>query len=86
MPHDTILDFSESDDRLDFRAIDALAGGADDAFSFIGSAAFSAAGQIRVYDNGVNTFVEVNTGGTLDAEMLIQLSGIHALDLTDLIL
>ena len=46
---DELLDFTSGVDRIDLSAIDAVAGtGADDAFTFIGTAAFSRqAGQLR---------------------------------------
>ncbi|WP_162148541.1 S8 family serine peptidase [Asticcacaulis sp. AC402] len=48
-------------DRIDLRGIDAIDGGSDNAFAFIGDAAFSAAGQLRVWFDGVNTLVQGNT-------------------------
>ena len=56
---DTIHDFRPGD-HIDLRAIDAIAGGSDDAFSFIGEAAFTAAGQIRSWFDGADTHVEAN--------------------------
>ncbi|ESQ92493.1 hypothetical protein ABAC460_03080 [Asticcacaulis sp. AC460] len=73
---DMIMDFlvradpSDAYDRLDLRGIDAVAGGLDDAFSFIGDAAFSAAGQLRVWFDGVNTRVQGNT--VADAEGVVE--------------
>ena len=55
----TITDFSHGD-RIDLRGIDAIAGGDDDAFSFIGEAAFTAAGQIRLWFDGHDTHVEAS--------------------------
>jgi hypothetical protein len=53
---DRIVDF-DPDDRLDLQAIDAnalVSAPGDQAFSFIGSAAFSGVGQLRmVLSNGV---------------------------------
>ncbi len=83
---DTITDFNDAVDRLDLKSIDAVAGGADNAFALIGNAAFTAAGQLRVFNDGVNTFVEVNTGGSVAADMQIQLSGLHTLDASNIIL
>jgi len=36
-----------------------------------------APGQIRYYDNGVDTFIELNTGNVLAADAAICLSGLH---------
>ena len=81
---DRITDFVPGEDRVDFSAIDAntvLAG--DQAFTFIGSAAFSAAGQLR-YASGVLS-ADVNGDKTTDFELL--LVGAPAINwMTDIIL
>jgi Ca2+-binding RTX toxin-like protein len=61
-------------DRIDLSAIDAnTATALNDAFAFIGSAAFTAAGQVRVLGlGGPNAvIVEVNVNGDLAADMQI---------------
>ncbi len=64
-------------DRIDLSAIDAIAGGGNDAFAFIGSGPFTAAGQVRVTASGASdTLVEINTSGASVAEMAIILKGI----------
>ncbi len=61
---DTITDFSSLDgDVISLTAIDAIAGGADDAF-VLHTGAFTAAGQVRITDDGVNTTLALN----LDAD------------------
>lgn len=74
---DEILDFSlSSGDRLDFSSIDAQAsvkGGQN--FVYIGSAEFTAEGQIRASVQDGHTVVEVNTKGTTGAEMAIDFNG-----------
>ena len=73
---DRVTDFVQGQDRLDFATIDAnTATTAFEDFTFIGNAAFSAAGQIRAVLSGGNTVVQVNTGGTLAQEMTITLVG-----------
>jgi hypothetical protein len=62
--------------------IDAIAGGGDDAFSFIGGAAFSAAGQIRVIQSGADTLIQFNIAGSDGAEMTILLANFTASKLT----
>jgi Ca2+-binding RTX toxin-like protein len=69
---DRILDFSPGD-KIDLSRIDAITGGADDPFSFIGSAAFSgggtSAGQLRYTDAGGGIFFlegDVNGDGIAD--------------------
>lgn len=77
---DIIADFNASKtDRIDLSAIDALAGGVDDAFVFIDGAAFTALGQVRVFQSGSNTIVEANATGDLAADIRIELTGLVAL-------
>lgn len=85
---DRILDFSQAQsDRLNLSAIDARAGGADNAFSFIGVAAFgSVSGQLRYQQSGGNTFVEGDVNGDGVADFIIRIDGLHALSATDFVL
>ena len=67
---------------------DANAGvGGDQAFSFIGTAAFSAPAQVRYFIEGGNTILQGNVGGSngnvVDFE--VQLTGIYTLQASDLI-
>jgi Ca2+-binding RTX toxin-like protein/subtilisin-like proprotein convertase family protein len=80
---DRIFGFEAGIDDIDVSAIDASAAGAgDDAFiQFIGSAAFTAEGQVRWYQSGANTVIEFNTTGTGGAEMQIQLQNFTAASL-----
>jgi Ca2+-binding RTX toxin-like protein len=96
---DRILDFQDADggagfggfdDIIDLSGIDAIAStGANDAFTFIGTAAFSAGaagiGQLRAFDDAVNnrTIIHGNTDGNgqpefqlflLDVQIAAQLS------------
>jgi Ca2+-binding RTX toxin-like protein len=79
---DTIVDFAPGD-RIDLSRIDAnsLLGG-DQAFVFIGSAAFTAAGQAR-FANGI---VEANVDANTQADFQLALRGISAVTATDFIL
>lgn len=73
---DLISDFAPSGDDIDLSSIDAdkvTAG--DQAFAFIGSAAFSAAGQLRCYASAGTTYVEGNIDTTFGADFIIQLTG-----------
>jgi Ca2+-binding RTX toxin-like protein len=76
---DVIADFNAAElDSIDVHSIDAnatLAG--NQAFTFIEDDAFSAPAQIRYYHNGVDTFIELNTGNDLAADAAIHLSGLH---------
>ncbi len=63
---DTITDFdSNLADIIDVSAIDAIDGGADDAFTFIGSGGFTGLGQIRVQQGTDFTLVAFNTTATI---------------------
>lgn len=54
-------------DRIDLATIDAIAGGADDPFAFMGIGAFTAAGQVRVDHAGNDTVIQVNTDADVAA-------------------
>ncbi len=86
---DRITDFSSAQgDRLDLVRVDAISGGGDDAFHFIGSDDFTGtAGQLR-YDQlgGVATIVEGDTDGDGEADFAIRLDGTHNLVQSDFIL
>ncbi|CAN5153415.1 hypothetical protein BH10PSE6_BH10PSE6_43200 [soil metagenome] len=63
-------------DRIDVSAIDAQTGTVgNQAFAFIGNAAFSAEGQIRFDVVGGHTIIELNTTGVAGAEMGVDLAG-----------
>jgi Ca2+-binding RTX toxin-like protein len=73
---DRVADFIKGQDILDFATIDAnVATTAYENFTFIGAAAFTAAGQIRAVAGAGGTTVQVNTGGTLAPDMTILLAG-----------
>lgn len=84
---DTIADFTIDPatgaafiDRIVLTAIDANADGgtANDTFAFVGTGGFTAAGQVRVRQDGADTLVELNTTGSSGAEMTIRLTGVTA--------
>ncbi|MDZ3836680.1 MAG: calcium-binding protein [Rhodospirillales bacterium] len=73
---DVIFDFEgiggASGDRIDLATIDAKTGvSGNQAFAFIGTAAFTGAGQVRVTDAGADTLIQANTGGSLSPELEI---------------
>ena len=79
---DVVTDFRAAQvDRIDLSAVDAVAGGGDDIFTYIGAAAFTAAGQLR-FENGILSG-EVTGDGVADFE--IQLSGVRSFDAAALI-
>ena len=55
--NDLITDFAVGD-KIDLSGIDAINGGADQTFTFIGTAAFTAAGQLRYLQVGGDTVIQ----------------------------
>ena len=67
--NDEIIDFVSGLDKIHLAEIDANASVAgDQAFSFVGDAAFTAAGQVRTYSDGGDNFLsgDVNVDGIAD--------------------
>ena len=83
---DTIADFVRGSDKIDLRGIDAIAGGADNVFTFLGDAEFShTAGELRTYvDGGVN-YVAGDVNGDGIADFIMNLGSAH-LTSTDFLL
>ena len=79
---DIVTDFSTAQgDVLHFTNIDAdetVAGNQD--FTFIGTAAFTAPGQINWVTNGTDTFIQLNTNADLTVDGIIQLNGVPSGD------
>jgi Ca2+-binding RTX toxin-like protein len=74
---DDVVDYSSAQgDVLHFTGIDADETVADNQnFTFIGTAAFTAPGQINWFTNGTDTFIQLNTDADLAADGSIQLMG-----------
>lgn len=72
-----IADFSRSaGDRIDLSMIDAIVGGSDDAFMFIGTAAFSgAAGEIRIAEVNGLRYLHGDTNGDGQVELVVRIDG-----------
>jgi serralysin len=85
---DVIFDFSHAEgDEIDLRGIDAVAGGANNAFTFIGSASFSgAAGELRFETtaNGIIVQGNVNAGTAPDFSVLLR--GVSVIEAGDFLL
>ncbi|HET9429217.1 MAG TPA: calcium-binding protein [Allosphingosinicella sp.] len=79
---DQIMDFVSGTDRIDLSAIDAIAGtAANNAFTFIGNAAFSnVAGELRVQTVGsqAHIFGDTNGDGLADFQIVVANSPIVA--------
>ena len=85
---DIVADYSSAQgDVLHFTNIDAdetVAG--DQNFTFIGTAAFTAAGQINWFSNGTDTFIQLNTNADLAVDAIIQLNGVPSGDAVSMFL
>lgn len=87
---DVILDFTRGQDKIDLSTIDAKPAttGSNEAFRYIGTAAFTAAGQVRIVPDLINSTitVQVNTDADSSPEMTIRLNGLSTLAAGDFIL
>ncbi len=85
---DVIKDFVRRTDKVDVSAIDPIPAGVNDAFVFIGGAAFAGSGvaQARVFIDGANSFAAFDIGDGGAAEMVIQFTGRMNLTASDFIL
>lgn len=86
---DMILDFSKAQgDRIEMSLVDArTATAGDQAFSWIGTGAFSGvAGQLRYAQSGGDTLVYGDTNGDRVADFAIRLEGLVTLAATDFVL
>jgi Ca2+-binding RTX toxin-like protein len=79
---DVVVDFNRAEgDLLHFTNMDAddTAGG-DQNFTFKGTDAFTAPGQINWFTNGTDTFIQLNTNAALAADSVIQINGVQTVD------
>jgi parallel beta-helix repeat protein len=87
---DVISDFgtvSGNDDIIDVSGIDADAGVAgNQAFTWIGTAAFTGAGQLRYVVSGGNTIIQGNNNSDLGADFTIEITGTPSVTAADFIL
>jgi Ca2+-binding RTX toxin-like protein len=79
---DVVTDFNPGvGDSLAFNLIDAdVTVGGDQAFTFIGTADFTAPGQIRTFTDGLDTFILLNTDTDAVQEATIRVLGVHTVD------
>jgi Ca2+-binding RTX toxin-like protein len=82
---DVISDFVVGDDIINLAAIDANRSntGSNDTFTFIGTAAFTAAGQVRYVQSGGNTYIEMEVTSGSIADGMIKLTGLYTLNASD---
>ncbi|MFA7587262.1 MAG: calcium-binding protein, partial [Novosphingobium sp.] len=86
---DQIIDFSQAQgDRIDLAFVDANSGLAgDQAFAFIGTAAFgNVAGQVRYQTASSLTLITGDTNGDGVADFMIRMTGTHSLVAADFVL
>lgn len=85
---DLVLDFTAGEDVIDLSAIDARPGsGGNQAFAFLGTGAFTGAeGQLRLAVSGANLLLQADLDGNGAADLEIQVNGLAALALADLVL
>jgi serralysin len=87
--NDVVQDLVQAEgDRIVLKAIDPLPGtAADDAFTFIGSAAITAPGQIRYEQDGVGTTIELSVDDRgMIATLELRLGSLVALTAADFVL
>jgi serralysin len=84
---DTITDFGPNFDKIDLSVIDAVKGGGDDAFTFIGVSNFHhVAGELRESFSGADTIVSGDVNGDGNADFAITLENRPLLHDTDFVL
>ena len=84
---DAITDFVTGSDEIDLSKLDAKQGGKDDAFDFIGTAAFtSVAGQLRYKLSGANVVVEGDVSGDGVADFMLVVNAVASLAAIDFVL
>mgnify|MGYP005865952099 CR=1 FL=1 len=87
LAREIVADFRRGEDFVSLAAIDAdTAVAGDQAFAFIGGAAFSAAGQLRVQFAPEGAYLMANTTGSSGSEMMIFLRGVSTLGAADVFL
>ncbi|MGH6770773.1 MAG: calcium-binding protein [Xanthobacteraceae bacterium] len=78
---DIIKDFSPSEDRIDLASVDAnQTRSGNQAFEFIGTAAFSQPGQVRWFTSSTETKILLNTDRDSGFEAMIRIVGLHQPD------
>ena len=86
---DKITDFA-SGDKIDLSGIDAVAGGGNDSFTYIGGSAFSHhAGELQVVNTGFNNWMvaaDVDGDGNADFQLSMTVSDSHPLTSADFVL
>lgn len=86
---DTIQGFEKGQDKIDLSALDAIAGGGDDAFGFIGTQAFSGSGSCVRYQRNEaagTTLISLRLAGSTSDDLQIVLTGLYDLTASSFVL
>jgi Ca2+-binding RTX toxin-like protein len=86
---DTIQGFDKAQDRIDLSMLDAVPGGADDLFSFIGNQAFGGSGACLRYEHNAaagTTLIELRLPGSTSDDLQIVLTGLYDLTTANFVL
>ena len=84
---DVIHNFARGIDKIDLTAIDAVAGGSNNAFAWIGNSAFSGAGQLRTQSTSSGLILQGDIDGDGKADFAIAIdASYHALASSDVLL
>ncbi|WP_129792137.1 calcium-binding protein [Sphingosinicella sp. CPCC 101087] len=91
IPRDAIMDFASAEgDRIDLAGVDAdVNASGDQAFTFIGDAAFTgngSAGELRYETNGFNSLVYGDVDGDGAADFTLYVTNVASLSATDFVL
>jgi serralysin len=86
---DTIQGFDIAQDRIDLSMLDAVPGGADDLFSFIGAQVFGSGGSCVRYQRNEaagTTLIELHIAGSTSDDFQIVLTGLYDLTAANFVL
>jgi Ca2+-binding RTX toxin-like protein len=86
---DTIQGFDKAQDKIDLSMLDALPGGADDVFTFIGTQAFAGSGACVRYQRNEaagTTLIELHLAGSTSDDFQIVLTGLFDLTAANFVL
>ena len=84
---DRLLDFGKGADRIDLTGLDAIAGGQDDAFSWIdGSGFHNQPGELRWEGRDGTVVLQGDISGNGSADLAIQIAGVSELSVFDILL
>jgi Ca2+-binding RTX toxin-like protein len=84
---DIIYDFVSGTDKVDLSAIDAVAGGGDNAFTFVAAqTTATVANSVTWNQSGGYTYIHADTNGDSTADLTVTLYGTIALTATDFVL